>query len=65
MLVLVDTTVPLARLYPQPSLVEQSKRREAEDYESSSSEGDSAEEEQESVQGTDFDSLGPVRKQIE
>lgn len=65
MLVLVDTTVPLARLYPQPSLVEQSKKKEAEDFGSSSSEGDSAEEEQDSVQGTDFDSLGPVRDQIE
>lgn len=65
MLVLVDTTVPLARLYPQPSLVEQSERKEAEDFGSSSSEGDSAEEEQDSVQGTDFDSLGPVRNQIE
>lgn len=63
-LVLVDTTVPLARLYPQPSLVEQSKGKEAEDYRRSSSEGDSAEEEQESVQGTDFDSLGPVPEWI-
>jgi hypothetical protein len=61
-LVLVDTTVPLARLYPQPSLFEQSKGKEAEEYGSSSSEGDSAEEEQEFVQGTDFDSLGPVSK---
>jgi hypothetical protein len=64
-LVLVDTTVPLARLYPQPNLVEQSKGEEAGNYGSSSSEGDSTDEEQQSIQGTDFDSLGPVRNQIE
>jgi hypothetical protein len=60
-LVLVHTTVPLARLQPQPSHVQQSKSTGAENHGSSSSEDDSSEEEQESVQGTDFDSLGPVR----
>lgn len=63
-LVLVHTTVPLARLQPQPSHVQQSKSTGAENHGSSSSEDDSSEEEQESVQGTDFDSLGPVRNWI-
>jgi hypothetical protein len=64
-LVLVDTTVPLARLRPQASLVQHSNRTGAGNHGSSSSEEDSAQEGHESAQGTDFDSLGPVRKQTE
>ncbi|XP_069689683.1 serine/threonine-protein kinase Nek8-like isoform X2 [Periplaneta americana] len=58
-LVLVDTTVPLARLQPQPNLAVMTKNDS-----SSSSEEDSTEEGQESAQGTDFDSLGPVPEWI-
>jgi hypothetical protein len=60
-MVLVDTTVPLARLQPQPSLVRHSNRTRHGNHEGSSNEEDSAEEEHESAQGADFDSLGPVR----
>ena len=59
-LVLVDTTVPLARLQPHPTTTEPGKHVGAGGGESSSSEEDSNEEGQESAQGTDFDSLGPV-----
>ena len=61
-LVLVDTTVPLARLQPQPAVVEQGKHTGADGDDTSSSEDESNEEGQESTQGTDFDSLGPVSK---
>lgn len=59
LLVLVDTTVPLAHLQPQPTSVHHSNRTRDGNRGSSGSEEDSAEEE--SAQGTDFDSLGPVR----
>lgn len=58
MLVLVDTTVPLARLQPQHI-----KGSGAGSKGIFSSEDNSTEEEQESLQGTDTDSLGPVRNQ--
>jgi hypothetical protein len=57
-LVLVDTTAPLTHLQQQHS-----KGNEPGSKGISSSEDSSAEEEQESPQGTDIDSLGPVRNQ--
>ncbi|XP_021939343.1 serine/threonine-protein kinase Nek8-like isoform X2 [Zootermopsis nevadensis] len=62
LLVLVDTTVPLAHLQPQPTSVHHSNRTRDGNRGSSGSEEDSAEEE--SAQGTDFDSLGPVPEWI-
>jgi hypothetical protein len=58
MLVLVDTTVPLACLQPQHM-----KGNGAGSKGISSNEGNSTDEEHESLQGTDTDSLGPVRNQ--
>jgi len=57
-LVLVDTTVPLARLQPQHI------EGNGVGIRGISSSGDnSTEEQQDALQGTDTDSLGPVRNQ--
>jgi len=57
-LVLVDTSVPLARLQPQHI-----EGNGAGSKGISSIEDNSTEEQQDSLQGTDTDSLGPVRNQ--